>query len=67
MHGYKWPINCTRTRTYKQAPVYEEDVLTFHHTVLGERAAGSGRLRAIRVQVDAERLSLSLYSCPCCF
>ena len=35
--------------------MYEEDVLTFHHTVLGERAAGSGRLRAIRVQVDAER------------
>jgi len=37
------------------APVFEEDVLSFHHTVLDERPSGSGRLRAIRVEVDAER------------
>jgi len=37
------------------APVFEEDVLSFHHTVLDERPSGSGRLRAVRVEVDAER------------
>ena len=36
-------------------PVYEEDLLSFHQTVLDERPVGSGRLRAIRVEVDAER------------
>jgi hypothetical protein len=33
------------------APVFEEDVLTFHHTLLAERPSGSGRLRALRVEV----------------
>ncbi len=42
------------------APVFEDDVLSFHHTVLeermlDERPSGSGRLRAVRVEVDAER------------
>jgi len=37
------------------APVYEEDVLAFHHTLLDERPVGGGRLRAVRVEVDADR------------
>lgn len=37
------------------SPVFEEDILSFHHTVLDERPSGSGRLRAIRIEVDAER------------
>ena len=37
------------------APVYEEDVLAFHHTLLDERSVGAGRLRAVRVEVDADR------------
>ena len=37
------------------APVYEEDILTFHHTLLDERRTGNGRLRAVRVEVDADR------------
>ena len=37
------------------APVYEEDVLAFHHTLLDERPVGDGRLRAVRVEVDADR------------
>jgi len=41
------------------APVFEEDVLSFHHTVLDERPSGSGRLRAVRVEVDAERADSS--------
>ena len=37
------------------APVYEEDVLAFHHTLLDERSVGAGRLRAVRVEVDTDR------------
>ena len=39
------------------APVFEGDVLSFHHTLLQERrpAGHHGRLMALRVEVDAER------------
>ena len=36
------------------APVFEKDVLGFHHTLLDERSAAGGRLRAIRVEADAQ-------------
>ncbi|MDG2428013.1 MAG: hypothetical protein P8M16_06255 [Acidimicrobiales bacterium] len=37
------------------APVFEHDILSFHHTLLSEQPSSGGRLRAIRVEVDAER------------
>ncbi len=36
-------------------PVFEGDLLSFTHTLLGERPAGDGRLRAVRVQAQAHR------------
>ena len=36
-------------------PVQEEDILACHHTLLDERQVSGGRLRALRVEVDAER------------
>lgn len=44
------------------APVFEEDVLSFNHTLLETRPAGSGQLRALRVEVDAERRDGSVES-----
>lgn len=37
------------------APVFEGDIVGFRHTLVSERAAMGGRLRAVRVLVDAER------------
>ena len=37
------------------APVFEGDVLTCHHTLLDEKPAAGGRLRAVRVEVDSDR------------
>jgi len=41
------------------APVFEDDVLSFHHTVVDEQPVAddwtAGRLRAIRTEVDAQR------------
>ena len=37
------------------AAVHEEDVLAFHHTLLDERPVGTGRLRAVRVEVETDR------------
>ena len=37
------------------APVFEGDVLACHHTLLDERPAAGGRLRAVRVEVDSDR------------
>ncbi len=34
-------------------PVYEGDVLGFRHTLLDERPAAGGRMRAVRVEVEA--------------
>ncbi len=39
------------------APVFENDVLSFQHTLLGEYSSSGGRLRAIQVEVDAERVN----------
>ncbi len=36
-------------------PVYEDDVLGCTHTLIDERQAAGGRLRAMRVAVEAER------------
>jgi len=36
------------------APVFEKDVLGFHHTLLDEQPTAGGRLRAIQVEVDAQ-------------
>ena len=36
-------------------PVFEADLLSFRHTLLGETPAGQGRLRAVRVQATAHR------------
>lgn len=35
-------------------PVFEGDVLACHHTLLDERPAAGGRLRAVRVEVDSD-------------
>ena len=37
------------------APVFENDVLSFRHTLLDEQPVAEGRLRAFRTEVDAER------------
>jgi hypothetical protein len=34
--------------------VFEGDVLACHHTLLDERPAAGGRLRAVRVEVDSD-------------
>ena len=36
-------------------PVFEADLLSFRHTLLGEATAGRGRLRAVRAQATAHR------------
>ena len=36
-------------------PVFEEDLLSFSHTLLDERSAGDGRVRAMRVRAYAHR------------
>ncbi len=36
-------------------PVFEADLLSFSHTLLGEIPAGQGRLRAVRVRATAHR------------
>ena len=36
-------------------PVFEEDLLSFSHTLLGERSAGTGRVRAMRVRAYTHR------------
>ncbi len=36
-------------------PVFEADLLSFSHTLLGETAAGQGRLRAVRAEATAHR------------
>jgi len=37
------------------APVFENDVLSFRHTLLDEQSVAEGRLRAFHTEVDAER------------
>lgn len=37
------------------APAFEDDLLWFRHTLVGERPLGVGRLRAIRVEASTER------------
>ena len=37
------------------APVFENDVLSFRHTLLDEQPVAEGRLRAFRTEVEAER------------
>mgnify|MGYP001595618187 FL=1 len=37
------------------APVFEDDVLSFRHTLLDELPSNGGRLRALQTQVDAQR------------
>ena len=36
-------------------PVFEGDLLSFTHTLLGEIPAGQGRLRAVRTEATAQR------------
>ncbi len=36
-------------------PVFESDLLSFSHTLLGEISAGQGRVRAVRVEATAHR------------
>ena len=36
------------------APVFENDVLSFRHTLLDEQPVAEGRLRAFRTEVEAE-------------
>lgn len=38
-------------------PAFEDDLLSFSHTLLGETRAGQGRLRAVRVRATAHRES----------
>ncbi len=37
------------------APVFENDILSFRHTLIDEQPVAEGRLRAVQTKVDAER------------
>ena len=54
MHGYKWPINCTRTRTAEQAR--DDDVVAAYDEFVSDPAKPVPYIRDIAIEMTEEHM-----------